>query len=89
MSDSRPQAFGLSQGCSLSPLLFSIVVTLLMFDATRSMLGRGIHHDGRLHLSELIYADDTLIVGVTEEYVCDLMGGIREAGTNYGTAPTP
>ena len=85
-SESHAQPFGISQGCPLSPFLFSIVMTLLMQDASRDMLCKGLQQDDWLHLSELIYADDTLIVGVSDEYVREMMESVRVAGGNYGLA---
>ena len=85
-SASRPQAFGVSQGCPLSPFLFSIVMTILMHDATRAFRLHGLVQGDGLHISELTYADDTLVVGVQDEFVSKLMCEIQRAGANYGLA---
>ena len=45
---------------------------------------RGIHQTGVLRLSEFIYADDALMLGVAEEYIRDLMESIRETGPYHG-----
>lgn len=62
-SSAKPQLSGISQGCTLSPLLFIIVMTVLMHDAVE-LLGpqaRAAYEQG--DLADLAYADDTLLFG--------------------------
>ena len=63
-SELRPLCSGITQGCTLSPLLFVVVMTVLMTEA-RSMLSKSAqdaYASGLL--SDLAYADDTLLLGV-------------------------
>lgn len=51
-------AFGISQRCPLSPFLFSMLLTVLLHDATDNV------HPccNDLIVNELVFADDTLVV---------------------------
>ena len=57
-----------------------------MHDATRAFQAHGLVQELGLPVSELIYADDTLVVGVRDEFVSKLMHEIQRAGSNYGLA---
>eukprot|EP00959_Pyramimonas_sp_CCMP1952_P191864 4011834-Pyramimonas_sp.AAC.1 len=72
-SETRAQEFGISQGCPLSPFRFSIIMTVLMHDAKRRFAQTGLQQHPGLPISELMYADDTLLVGADEDYVHKLM----------------
>ena len=82
-SGQHPQCFGISQGCPLSPFLFSIVMTLLIQDAKAAFLSR--RDPARTgEISELMYADDTLILAVNNEDAEIYMQCIEQAGRMYG-----
>ena len=62
-SDFKEQSSGIRQGCPLSPYLFLLVMTV-MFEDIHERIGRNIIKgkiDGLL-FSEILYADDTLLV---------------------------
>jgi len=68
----------------LSPVLFIIVMTVLLHDASEN-LGDGtkLAH-ARGELGELVYADDTLIYGSSDEHVTEYLKAIQVAGLRYG-----
>ena len=63
-SDERDQLSGISQGCTLSSLLFIVAMSVLLHDAV-GLLGPSaaqLYSTG--DLADLVCADDTLIIGV-------------------------
>ena len=64
VSDVHAQRFGILQGCPLSPFLFSILMTVLIRDAKDQLHAQfGADRFGALGLGEILYADDTLLMG--------------------------
>ena len=82
-SEKHPQHFGMSQGCPLSPFLFVMVMTVLLHDANTVLGGRGVHLT-ELCCNELVYADDTLLIEVSEHHIQAYMECIAEVGKEYG-----
>lgn len=83
-SASRRQLSGVSQGCTLSPLLFIITMTVLMHDAV-SLLSAGARASyEKGALTDLIYADDTLLIGTNSEYVNEFLHAVCLAGHSIG-----
>ena len=68
-SSTRPQHSGISQGCTLSPLLFIIVMSVLLHDAVSSLSSEAKKAYDKGHLADLVYADDTLIIGVQDCHI--------------------
>ena len=66
-SSQKAQKFGVSQGCPLSPFLFSIMMTTLMHDARRKLAEQGWELSQKMVCHELLYADDTLIADTDED----------------------
>ena len=82
-SHQHPQCFGISQGCPLSPFLFSIVMTMLIQDAKATFLSR--RDPARTgEISELMHADGTLILATNNEDAEIYMQCIEQAGRMYG-----
>jgi hypothetical protein len=83
-SGQRPQLSGISQGCTLSPLLFIIVMSVLMQDAVE-LLGpeaRRAYDQG--DLADLAYADDTMLLGVSPEHLAEFLKAVATAGERFG-----
>ena len=83
-SERRPQRSGISQGCTLSPLLFITVMSCMMEDAV-ALLSPGAsaaYISG--NLADIAYADDTLVVGTATAHVQEFVQAISKAGQAYG-----
>ena len=83
-SDARPQRTGISQGCTLSPLLFVILMTMLMRDAVALLSPEAKVSYDRGDLADIVYADDTLLLGVSAPFVTEFINAVETAGKQYG-----
>jgi hypothetical protein len=83
-STTRRQRSGISQGCPLSPFLFVMLMSVMMEDAVGSLRPESQALYGKGSLDSLLYADDTLIVGVAEERVQELLDAVATTGQKYG-----
>ena len=83
-SSAKQQKFGVSQGCPLSPFLFSCLMTVLMHDARRLLSEAGTQLSGRLVCHEILYADDTLIIDTDKDVVHEFMTAISDVGQTLG-----
>lgn len=81
-SSCRPQYAGISQGCPLSPVLFVMVMSILIADARDELHGK--IGDLADDVSEILYADDTLIVDKNGNLADTYMQCIRNQGKVYG-----
>ena len=83
-SQRRTQYSGISQGCPLSPYLFVILMSVVLGDAQqllRDVYGIALSSDD---INELIYADDTLLVGSDAAVVGRYLACIVEIGLANG-----
>ena len=71
----------ISQGCPLSPFPLVILMTVLLSDAKSSMSRQDA---ASMPVSEAVYADNTLLVGVDADYLHDFMTCVGNAGQEYG-----
>ena len=80
----RQQHSGIVQGCPLSPFRFIILVSVLMHDA-HNLLSEGAKlsvKEDRLY--DLLYADDTLLIGTNAKHVGELAAAVEKIGARFG-----
>ena len=82
-SDEYDQLSGISQGCTLSPLLFIIAMSVLLHDAV-GLPGACADQYAKGHLADLVYADDTLLIGIDKTHLQEYLQAVFVAGKRYG-----
>ena len=83
-SSASTQSSGICQGCPLSPYLFSIVMTVLMHDAHSLVSAECRASVSSKTLSDILYADDTLIMGRNKQHVEELAVAVETVGVRFG-----
>ena len=85
-SDERRQYSGIAQGCPLSPYLFILVMSVLFQDVEADMYARGIQINNEAFLvsKEILYADDTVIIGNNSQQIQEYLMAIVTCGKYYG-----
>lgn len=83
-STSKKQRSGISQGCPLSPFLFVILMSVLMEDAVHKLSREEKEFLDKGILAEVLYADDTLLIGVNGRSVQRFLQAVSDAGAAYG-----
>ena len=83
-SKKRIQHYGICQGCPLSPFLFTIVMTVLLHDAKEDFENmQGIVSETFV-VQDLVYVEDTLLIGVDGDRVQGYMDNVVLMGEEYG-----
>jgi hypothetical protein len=83
-SSKRRQRSGISQGCPLSPFLFVMLMTVVMHDAVHCMSDGAQAAFNSGSLGVVLYADDTLLIGVSEGRVQEFLDTVAVVGKRYG-----
>ena len=85
-SDIYNQYAGISQGCPLPLFLFTILMTILMGDATNDLATQGCHLTAETLIHDSLYADDTLLIDVYGHNIQQYMDAVISTGHKYGLA---
>ena len=83
-SEAKPQNSGLSNGCTLGPILFLVLMSTLLSHAQALLpeSARLARQNGIL--AELLYADDTLLYGIDKDHLEQYLAAIVTVGRRYG-----
>jgi len=81
----RTQQTGIRQGCPLSPYLFVIFMTVLFHDVHEELEGKlnNVRFDF-IDFMEILYADDTLLIGDNAKILNLLIAAIEKHSERYG-----
>ena len=87
-TDPRIQKAGIRQGCPLSPYLFIMLMTVIMYDVGKGLNEQELEivENNKLHKqvsSKLFYADDTIIMAQTAEAVEIILHRIEVESHKY------
>ena len=74
---------GVHQGCILSPCLFNFYAEYIMRNTRLEKAQAGIKIAGR-NINNLRYADDTTLMGTSEEELKSLLMKVKEESENIG-----
>ena len=83
-SELHNQRFGICQGCPLSPFLFVIVMQDLISRARESLSAEARRGMEDHRLFEILFADDTLILGLSAAHVQEFAAAIEKIGSELG-----
>ena len=80
----RPQLSGITQGCTLGPLLFIVVISAVMYDAVQMPSPSTRAAYGNVTLADIVSADDLLLLGAPAKHVEEFLRAVSGAGRAYG-----
>ena len=83
-SSTRHQRSGISQGCTLTPLLFIMTMTILMHDAVSNLDVPSAVAYEKGDLADIVYADDTLLLATCDSHLQEFPSRVADAGKLYG-----
>ena len=85
-SQQRGPETGISRRCPQSPFSFSMLMTVLLSDANNMIPRRNETGNEPSLVTELVYADDTLVAAIEGERANEIMRCSMHVGTEYGVS---
>jgi hypothetical protein len=83
-SQPRRQMSGICQGCPLSQFLFIIVMSIIMHDSIAKLGETSSQAYNKGALYDILYADDTLLIGTSATNVAEFAEMVEKTGAQYG-----
>ena len=74
----------MSQGCPLSPFLFVMMMSVIMHDSIHALPSEDRESLKLNNLANVLYADDTLLVGSSQTALKRWLAAVAETGGHYG-----
>ena len=68
----------------LSPFLYSILMTVVLWDAEREVPQHPASEGCHIHVSDVLYADDATLVHDCPSALEDFLKAVVEIGSRYG-----
>jgi hypothetical protein len=83
-SKEKQQRAGISQACPLSPFFFIMLMTIVMEDTAAELDKKAKAAYDKGDLATVLYADDTLLIGVSPERLQNYLDAVAVVGARFG-----
>ena len=84
VSGCKEQRSGIIQGCTLSPLLFILLQTVLFHDVQLASLNKHpLSVTPQIPFFDVEFADDTVLIARTQKHIQDLLWFVQDEASKY------